>query len=274
MIRKQVDPGRFPSRGEPAPVDNLGGARAGVEIGDLTFRYAGRPVLNGITLSVERGSCLALIGPNGSGKSTLCRILQGILAAEPPATVRVLGHDCGSRAACRLISYCADNDHLPLFLTGAEFISYTLSLRAPGGVDRARLRSRTTEMFERLGMAGRHDDLMESYSHGMRKKAQIASALLAQSPVIIVDETLNGIDIEAAATIETDLAAHLHDGGTQIICSHDFAMLDRCATHVALLDYGSLVDSGPVEELRARNTTIRDLIVSYTGLDGDRRDHS
>lgn len=118
-------------------------------------------------------------------------------------------------------------------------------------------------------MAGRHNDLMESYSHGMLKKAQIAAALLAHSPVIISDESLNGIDIEAQMTIEDALLDHIRQGGTQIICSHDFAMLDRCATHVAMLDYGNLVEFSTVDQLRARHATIRDLIVGYMGLEGD-----
>ena len=158
-----------------------------IEIKDLDFYYSDKPVLNNVTLAITQGSCLALIGPNGSGKSTLCKILQGILAAPKTATTNVLGYPCGSRIACRAISYCADNDHLPQFLTGAEFISYTLSLRSPSVLGKPRLRGATADIFERLGMAGRHDDLMESYSHGMLKKTQIAAALLAHSPVIIID---------------------------------------------------------------------------------------
>ncbi|EFT30408.1 ABC transporter, ATP-binding protein [Cutibacterium acnes HL005PA2] len=237
-----------------------------IEIKDLDFYYSDKPVLNNVTLAITQGSCLALIGPNVSGKSTLCKILQGILAAPKTATTNVLGYPCGSRIACRAISYCADNDHLPQFLTGAEFISYTLSLRSPSVLGKPRLRGATADIFERLGMAGRHDDLMESYFHGMLKKTQIAAALLAHSPVIIIDESLNGIDIEAQMTIEDALFNHIRQGGTQIICSHDFAMLDRCATHVAMLDYGNMVEFSAVDQLRARHATIRDLIVGYMGL--------
>ncbi|MSS46158.1 ABC transporter ATP-binding protein [Cutibacterium sp. WCA-380-WT-3A] len=240
-----------------------------VEIEHLNFQYSDSPILNDVTLSIAQGSCLALIGPNGSGKSTLCKIVQGILAAPKTATTTVLGYPCGSRVACRAISYCADNDHLPQFLTGAEFISYTLSLRCPSRVKKPRLRGATADIFERLGMAGRQDELMETYSHGMLKKTQIAAALLAHSPVIIIDEALNGIDIEAQMAIEDALFSHIRQGGTQIICSHDFAMLDRCATHIAMLDYGNLVEFSSVDELRANRATIRDLIVGYMGLNDD-----
>ncbi|MDO4412172.1 ATP-binding cassette domain-containing protein [Cutibacterium sp.] len=265
---------RLPSsRGGPAPATTALSTgqcdrrETVIDVKNLDFQYADRPILNHLDISVPRSSCLAVIGPNGSGKSTLCKILQGILTAPRTATTRVLGHPCGSREACRAISYCADNDHLPQFLTGAEFISYALSLRSPSPLDNGRLRETIADIFERLGMAGRHVDLMESYSHGMLKKTQIAAALLARTPVIIIDESLNGIDIEAQMTIERALSDHIKQGGSQIICSHDFAMLDRCATHVAMLDYGNLVEFSSVEQLRARHATIRDLIVGYMGLE-------
>ena len=237
-MRPSHDVGRLSSsRGGPAPTgaslaeEQSSSHGPAIEIENLDFQYSDRPVLNNVNISVPQGACLAVIGPNGSGKSTLCKILQGILTPPKTATTRILGHPCGSQEACRAISYCADNDHLPQFLTGAEFISYCLSLRSPAPLKNRDLREATADIFERLGMAGRHNDLMESYSHGMLKKAQIAAALLAHSPVIISDESLNGIDIEAQMTIEDALLDHIRQGGTQIICSHDFAMLDRCATH-------------------------------------------
>lgn len=234
-----------------------------VLISELTFSYRQRTVLNDVNVEVDAGDFLAVIGPNGSGKSTLCNILQGVLKAPASAIVRILGFPAGTVSACKSIAYCGGNEHMPRFLTGAEFIRYTARLHSkPLPISDYDIEAK----FCRLGMEGRHGELMETYSHGMLKKAQLVAALLVQCPVIIVDETLNGVDIEAQFRIESELRKFCKEGGIVLMCSHDFSMLSRCANRVLLLDYGQVMECAEVSELEERGLTVEALILEYMGL--------
>ena len=107
---------------------------------------------------------------------------------------------------------------------------------------------------------------METYSHGMLKKTQLAASLLIKPPVIIVDETLNGVDIEAQYKIEVELHKFCQEGGTVLMCSHDFAMQSRNANKFLLLDRGRVDVTAPVVELAKEGLSIEDLVRQYIGI--------
>ena len=189
---------------------------------------------------------------NGSGKSTLCKLLQGVNAApkNKNTTITLCGYPVGSREAASQVIFTGGNEIVPQFLTGIEYITYLHKLTHDHhetkvstntrGRGRDLLLERIEEKFSSLGMAGRAKDLIADYSHGMMKKVQLIAGLIISPQILIVDETLNGIDIESEKKLVKELAAYTRRGGTVLICSHNFELLESCATRALLLENGVL----------------------------------
>ncbi|WP_344340488.1 ABC transporter ATP-binding protein [Agrococcus versicolor] len=199
-------------------------------------------VVDGIDLSVDAGELVALLGHNGSGKSTLMRAAFDLVPLRS-GSIALRGVQSRRAEARPHALLLAGNEQLPTFLSGRELIQLLATMYAVQ-VDEPRI----DELFALYGMAGRQDDLIEDYSHGMRKKTQLVAALLLRRPLTVVDETLNGIDREALVLAEEDLAG-LTDGGAVILCSHELPMLERVATRVVVLDGGRIVADLPMSHV-------------------------
>ena len=118
-------------------------------------------------------------------------------------------------------------------------------------------------LFETFSMSGRYDDLIEDYSHGMRKKTQLISALLMRRPLTIIDETLNGIDIEALYLTEQELTRLRDEGRSVVLCSHDFALLERLTDRVLFLDHGILVADASTSSLVEEHGSLATMVFGH-----------
>ncbi|WP_229052233.1 ABC transporter ATP-binding protein [Aeromicrobium sp. Leaf350] len=220
--------------------------------------YAYEPgvqVLHGVDLSAASGEVLGLVGPNGSGKSTLIQVLFDLLAAQG-GSVTIDGHPHTSTAAKDASLYLPSDDYLPQFLTGREYLGLVAQLYGTRADD-------PSDLFARFGMQGRLDDLLEDYSHGMRKKTQLISALTMRRPVTVIDETLNGIDVGSLRLCEKELA-HLRDeGGAIVLCTHDFALLERLADRVVFLDLGRVVADDTTAALVAQHGSLATMVFDH-----------
>ena len=228
-----------------------------LEISEVEFACTPHvPVLRSVTLGMLPGEIVGLIGPNGSGKSTLIKLVFDILANQS-GSIRISGKRHVSKAAKTDAIYLASNDDIPEFLTGQEYLALLAKLYGEE-LSRAEIR----ETFGRLGMANRETCLLEDYSHGMRKKVQLAAAFLFRRPLTVVDETLNGIDLDALYFCE-DAFGNLRDSGASVLlCTHDFALLERIADRVVMLNAGRiqfdlptsvLLDSWPSIDVAVRS---------------------
>ncbi len=234
-----------------------------LDVRDVSFSYtAGPPAVERVSFSVPGGSVVGLIGPNGSGKSTLVKNVADLVRLQTGRIV-VGSHEHDSVAARSEVVYLASNDYLPEFLSAWE---YLVMLRRLYGT--ALERGAAEAMFERYSMAGRIDDLIEDYSHGMRKKTQLIAAFLLRRPLTIVDETLNGIDLEALHLCEQEMRQMRAEGCAVLLCTHDFALLERLADHVLFLDLGELVASGTTADLMHEHGSLSTLV--FDRLDGGR----
>ncbi len=230
----------------------------------LTFSYDGfLDVLQDVSLRVDPGTVVGLIGPNGSGKSTLLKGVADLVAVRD-GTVRVCGADHATPAAKTGLVLLSSNEYLPEFLTGREYLEVLARLYGVR-LDDGEVR----RWFERFAMRGRCDDLIEYYSHGMRKKTQVISALLLRRPLTVVDETLNGIDVEALHRCERELRRLRDEGLSVLLCTHDFGLLERLADRVLFLDHGVVVEDGPTAELLARHGSLATMVFDRLGEDDD-----
>jgi len=235
-----------------------------LDVAGLSYSYDGvTPVLDDVSLQVEAGTIVGLIGPNGSGKSTLIKNVLDLLRSQS-GTVTLGCHPHTSTAARAEAAYLASNDYLPQFLTGREYVQ-TLAKLYGVRVDDDAARA----LFARFSMEGRYDDLIEDYSHGMRKKTQLVSALVLRRSLTVIDETLNGIDVEALHLAERELRALRAEGRAILLCTHDFTLLERLADRIVFLDLGEVVAAGPTADLVAEHGSLADLV--FDRLDSDSR---
>ncbi|MER7446867.1 ABC transporter ATP-binding protein, partial [Microbacterium sp. NPDC097977] len=181
-----------------------------------------------ISFSLAPGERVGLVGPNGSGKSTLIRLVADLLQVRR-GSVTIDGRPNHTRASREQLCYIASNDTLPQFLTGREYIElmHRLYRTTPDA-------AAVDDLLDRYQMGARQFDLIEDYSHGMRKKIQLVSALSLGRPLTIIDETLNGVDVDALFEFEID-AARIADDRGLLLCSHDFRLLENVCDRVIVL---------------------------------------
>ncbi|MCU0527930.1 MAG: ABC transporter ATP-binding protein [Cyanobium sp. Prado107] len=217
-----------------------------IELRDLRKSY-GRgekavQALDGLSLSVPAGSLYGLLGPNGSGKTTSLRILCTLLAPDS-GSVRVAGVDALAqpRAVRRLLGYVAQEVAIDKILTGRELLRLQGDLHHLDGAVRNR---RIAELVELLGMGEWIDRRCGGYSGGMRRRLDLASALLHRPRVLVLDEPTVGLDIESRAAIWTVLR-QLRDGGTTVLLSsHYLEEVDALADRLAIIERGRVIAEG------------------------------
>lgn len=233
-----------------------------LDVRSVGFAYeAGVRVLEDVSLRVDAGQVVGLVGPNGSGKSTLIRTIFDLLATQN-GEVQINGLAHTTPAAKEQSLYLPSDDHLPQFLTGREYLDMIGALYRRDTAGAA-------ELFTRFGMQGRLDDLIEDYSHGMRKKTQLVSALTMRRPLTVIDETLNGIDVESLRLCEKELSRLRADGGAVLLCTHDFALLERLADRVVFLDLGHVVADDATPALLDRHGSLASMVFAH--LDAEDR---
>ena len=221
-----------------------------IQVENLTHRYGERTALRNVSFAVDRGEIFGLLGPNGGGKSTLFRILSTMMA---PSEGRALVGGCDvvrDRAAVRRqIGVVFQTQSLDKALTVEE------NLRAQGhlhGLSGALLRERMEHAMSQLGLKDRRKDVVETLSGGLRRRVEIAKALLHRPPVLLMDEASTGLDPAA----RRDLTRHVErlrdeEGVTILLTTHVLEEADRC-NRLVLLHRGEVVTEGSPQALRAR----------------------
>ncbi|MFE6050011.1 ABC transporter ATP-binding protein [Kitasatospora sp. NPDC056446] len=226
-----------------------------IEVEDLsrTFRSRrGREVtaLDRVGFHVERGEVLGLLGPNGAGKTTLSRILTTLLLPTS-GTARVAGFDVvrRPREVRRRIGLVLGGDRgLYGRLTARQNLRYWAALQ---GLDARTSRRRGEEVLALLGLGGRADDRVETFSRGMVQRVHLARALLGEPDVLVMDEPTNGMDPHAGAGFR-ELVRTLRSGGTTVILTtHDMQEAQALCSRVALIDHGRILRIGSATELLA-----------------------
>ncbi|MFG2194426.1 ATP-binding cassette domain-containing protein [Streptomyces sp. NPDC048639] len=229
-----------------------------LNVNGVSYSYDGIVnVLLDVSFTVEEGTIVGLVGPNGSGKSTLIKNIFDLVRLQS-GSIRIGGHEHARPEAKQLGMYLSSNDYLPEFLTAREYISMMGKL-----FDLDADHGEALGLFRKFSMEGRYDDLIEDYSHGMRKKTQLVSALVIRPPLTIIDETLNGIDLEALHLAEKEFRRVRDEGGSILLCTHDFAVLERLADSTIFLDLGQVVYDEPTQDLVEEHGSLAAMVFDY-----------
>jgi len=217
---------------------------------NLTHRYGGRVALDGLSFQVERGAIFGILGPNGGGKSTLFRILSTLMAPTS-GTAFIDGFDVvrQPREVRTRLGVVFQSPSLDRRLTVGE------NLRAQGalyGMAGDLLSSRIREVLDRLRLADREREIVDRLSGGLRRRVEVAKALLHRPAVLLMDEPSSGLDPAARREL-MDYVAGLRagQGTTVILTTHILDEADRC-DRLLLLSHGRCVAAGSPAELKAR----------------------
>ncbi|MCG6956608.1 MAG: ABC transporter ATP-binding protein [Gemmatimonadetes bacterium] len=232
-------------------------------------RYGRFTAVAGLDLSVRQGEIFGFLGPNGAGKTTTIRMVAGVL--QPSSGRIVVGGDDLLRhpdAAKSKIGYVPDRPYLYDKLSGAEFLRFVSGLWGKTGQEAERRADRLLELFQ---LADWKDELIESYSHGMRQKLLISSALIHQPELIVVDEPMVGLDPRSARLLKELLRAFVGQGGTVFLSTHTLEVAEALCDRIAIISEGTVIALGTMEELRAQadagGAHLEEIFLRVTGSD-------
>jgi ABC-2 type transport system ATP-binding protein len=215
-----------------------------VETHSLTKRFGANVAVNGVELLVPRGVAFGYLGPNGAGKTTLIRTLLGLTRADG-GTMSLLGIPVPaerSRAQAR-VGAIVDEPRFHPHLTGRDNLRLLAAARGGGA------RERIGPSLERVGLSERADDKVASYSMGMRQRLGVASCLLGDPELLILDEPMNGLDPAGMHEMRLMIISLVDEGRTVVLSSHLLDEVERTCDAVAIVDRGRVVRQGPIDEL-------------------------
>jgi ABC-2 type transport system ATP-binding protein len=228
-------------------------ARAGdfaIEAEELCFSYGERKALDRVSFAIARGEFFGFLGPNGGGKTTLFKLLSTLAPIESGRAM-VMGHDLAkdSREVRRRMGVVFQHPSVDAKLTVEENLRHHGHLY---GLTGARLGRRCAAMLERFGLGARAGDLVETLSGGMRRRVELAKALVHEPDLMILDEPTAGLDPMARHEFMGLLGElRRHGGVTIVLTTHNMDEAERC-DRIALLHRGRLVAIAPPAELKSR----------------------
>jgi ABC-2 type transport system ATP-binding protein len=214
---------------------------------NLTKTYRGIKAVDNLSLQIPRGSIFGFIGPNGAGKTTTIKMMTGVLRPTS-GSIRIDGFDIAKEPSQvkRIIGHIPDRPFLYEKLSGAEFLRFKGGLY---GMDGIRLDEAISHLLNTFELAEWGDELIESYSHGMKQRLIIASALIHGPKVIVVDEPMVALDPRGAKLVKDLFKDKASKGATVFMSTHTLALAQEVCQQIAIVDKGRIVASGTPKDL-------------------------
>jgi ABC-2 type transport system ATP-binding protein len=236
-----------------------------IELKGITKKYGDFRAVDNLSLKVDRGEIFGFLGPNGAGKTTTIKMIAGVL--EPSAgSITIGGIEMLKQpeAAKRKIGFIPDRPYLYEKLTAMEFLKFTADLY---GVPDEKYRKNARYNLEMFSLADWANELIESYSHGMKQRLIMSAALLHEPEIIIVDEPMVGLD-PAAIIMVKELFKQLARKGVSVFMStHTLAVAEDTCDRVGIIQRGRLIASGTTSDLQHEaNVTDADLEKVFLNL--------
>lgn len=239
-----------------------------IELDHVTKRYGGFTAVDDLSLAVPRGRIFGFLGPNGAGKTTTIRMIMGLLTPSAGA-IRLGGHDLGREPieAKRLCGFVPDRPFLYEKLTAREMLRLSADLYGLSGPRAAARGEELLSLFDLLDWA---DDLIESFSHGMRQRLAFACALLHEPEILVVDEPMVGLDPRGARMLRSLLRTLADRGTTIFLSTHSLEVAETLCDRIGIIQRGRLIAIGTLEELReqaGRAADLEEIFLKLTGAE-------
>jgi ABC-2 type transport system ATP-binding protein len=233
----------------------------------LAKHYGRITAVQDLNLHIEAGEFFGFLGPNGAGKTTTIKMLVGLLKPSSGRAI-VAGYDIQQEplAAKRQIGFIPDRPFVYEKLSGREFLRFVADLY---GMEERPSLARSEDFLELFELTDWGDELIESYSHGMRQKLVMSAALLHQPRVLVVDEPMVGLDPKGARLVKRILRGLCDRGTTIFMSTHTLEVAEQMCDRIGIIQGGALVALGTKEELRqlvqSEVSRLEDIFLQLTG---------
>ena len=235
-----------------------------ISIKNLRKNYGEKEVLKGINLEIYPGQVIGYIGPNGAGKSTTVKILCGLLSDyEGDIMIKGLELKSNTLRLKSMIGYVPELAELYDVLTPAEFLSFMGALY---NLPEADTQDRINKILTAFGLGENIHQRMDTFSKGMKQKVLIASGILHNPEIVILDEPLSGLDANSVLIIKDLLQRLAQEGKTIFYCSHMMDIVEKVSDKIILIDQGVIVAEGSMSELKSKlgDKTLEQIFESLT----------
>ena len=237
-----------------------------IEARSLTMIYGnGHQATDEVSFTVKAGEIVGFAGPNGAGKTTVIKMLTGIL--KPTSGTAVInGFDINKDPinAKKSFAYIADNPDILIQLSGLEYLNFIADMyEIPEDIRKEKIGT----LSERFGMKDVLTTQMREYSHGMRQKLMVISALIHNPPAWILDEPMTGLDPTASFELKQMMREHANAGNAVLFSTHVLEVAEQLCDRILIINKGKIITEGTLEFLRLNNPgmTLEEIFVKLTG---------
>ncbi|WP_312906271.1 ABC transporter ATP-binding protein [Sphingobacterium multivorum] len=219
-----------------------------IRIVDLKKSYGEKEILKGINLDIFPGQVIGYIGPNGAGKSTTVKILTGLIE-DFTGTVEINGINIQKDplAVKALLGYVPENAELYDVLTPMEYLDFVGKLY---GMEDKVIQERSLKLLAAFGLESNVNNRMDTFSKGMRQKVLLISGIIHNPQIIVLDEPLSGLDANAVIFVKELISLLAKEGKTIFYCSHMMDVVEKVSDRILLINQGSIIADGTIEELK------------------------
>lgn len=219
-----------------------------LRIENLTKRYGEKKAVDDVSLHIQKGEIYGFIGHNGAGKTTTMKACCGILQFEQ-GEIYVDGVSVRENplSAKRKIAYVPDNPDLYAFMTGVQYIDFIADIFGVSAIDR---KERMEKYAQKLGLTADLAMPIGTYSHGMKQKLALISALVHEPKLLIMDEPFVGLDPKAAHTLKELMKELCENGGAIFFSTHVLDVAEKLCDKIAIIQNGKLVKAGTMDEVK------------------------
>ena len=215
----------------------------------VSKNYGDFSAVKDLSLEVQKGEIFGFLGVNGAGKTTTIRMLTGILLPSA-GKITIGGHSLGENpvAAKAITGYVPDRPYLYGKLTGREFLYFCADLYS---MDPEIAEQRIAALLVEYAMERWQDELIESYSHGMKQRIAMCAALVHDPQVLIIDEPMVGLDPHGARMLKNSLREYAQQGKCIFLSTHSLNVAQEVSHRVAILHQGSILTTGTIDEIQS-----------------------
>jgi ABC-2 type transport system ATP-binding protein len=238
-----------------------------IDITDMEFRYPDNTDLSfsHFNLKIKKGERFGLFGPNGAGKTTLMNLMAGVLRPDD-GRITLLDHDVSGhhKTVNKLFGFVPQDLSFYPELSTVENLEF---FGAWSGLNGRKIKQRTNELLNILGLEEVRDKPVQKFSGGMKRRVNLAIGVIHNPPILFLDEPTVGVDVQTRHAIITYLRTLNEKGTTLIYTSHQLSEAEDLCEHIALLDNGKIITHGNIHALlkEHKNESLEDLFINLTG---------
>jgi len=239
-----------------------------IKITNLTKIFGKLTAVDNLSLEIEKGELFGFLGPNGAGKTTTLKMLTGLMIPTSGSAL-IGGYDIQKNRinAKQIIGYVPDRPYVYEKLTGKEFLEFIARIYR---MDLKIASTKINELLELFELKKWENELIESYSHGMKQKVVMCSSLIHNPSVLIIDEPMVGLDPKSTKLVKEIFINLASKDITVLISTHSMDLVEKICTRIGIINHGKLITLGTMEEIKkqakSQSSHLEDIFLELTGV--------